>query len=54
MSDEDYEKINNSLKEIFIPQGKNCGKKIAEVLNDRGHEIVIPLYRSPVVGRLIE
>lgn len=46
---EDRKKFRETIADIFIPKGKECGEKIAEVLRKRGYETVIPLYRSAVV-----
>lgn len=46
---DDYEEILEEVKDILVPKGIECGQKIAEILRKRGHDMVIPLYRSAAV-----
>lgn len=46
---DDERKIKDFIEDTFIPRGTKCGEKIAQVLRERGHKTVIPLYRSAVV-----
>lgn len=48
INEEKIEEIKEKVGEILIPQGKDCGQEIAGVLRDRGHDQVVPLYRSAV------
>jgi hypothetical protein len=49
ITDEERKEIEEIVSNFFIPRGKECGEKIAEVLRERGHEKVVPLYRSAIV-----
>lgn len=48
MKDDESEEVREALENVMVPHGKESGEKIAEVLRDRGHDRVIPLYRSAV------